>query len=264
MLVIKIGGSLDMPEGLLRDIAESHEPMVVVHGANRRLDELLERLGHPRRMVTSVRGETSRFTDRTTMDYFLMAYAGMANKRIIERFHQLGRRAFGFAAMDGPVATARRRPDIRIRENDRVKVLHGDYTGSIEAIDTAPLRALLGIGLLPVLSPPALSRDGEAVNIDGDRLSMEIAVALRAERLMVFIDTPGFLRDHRDPTTVVHRIDLAGVPDLLPSAHGRARVKLLACSQAVERGVGMVGLLDGRGEHPLIDALEGAGTWIVP
>ena len=43
---------------------------------------------------------------------------------------------------------------------------------------------------------------------------------------------------------------------------GRARVKLRAAGQAIRRGIQAVGLLDGRGEHPLTRAFEGAGTWV--
>ena len=38
--------------------------------------------------------------------------------------------------------------------------------------------------------------------------------------------------------------------------------KLLAAEQAIRRGIQAVGLLDGRGEHPLTRAFEGAGTWV--
>ena len=90
MLVIKIGGSLTDLDPLLQDVAACKEPLVMVHGANKELNDLSERLGHPPRMVTSERGEVSRFTDATTMDHFLMAYAGKQNKRIVERLRALG------------------------------------------------------------------------------------------------------------------------------------------------------------------------------
>ena len=68
MLVIKIGGSLTDFDPLLQDVAACQEPLVLVHGANKELNELSTKLGHPPRMVTSERGEVSRFTDATTMD----------------------------------------------------------------------------------------------------------------------------------------------------------------------------------------------------
>jgi acetylglutamate/LysW-gamma-L-alpha-aminoadipate kinase len=264
MLVIKIGGSLQDLDPLLGDVAAHPDPLVLVHGGNRELNELSTRLGHPPRMVTSERGETSRFTDAITMDHFLMAYAGKQNKRIVERLRALGRNAVGLTAMDGGIAVGRRKADMRVREDGRLKVLHGDHSGTIEGIDPSLLRLLIDNGYLPVLTPPAISSDGVVINVDGDRLAMEVACALSADRLLIFADTPGFLRDPDDPGSVIARIRVSEVESLLEHGRGRARVKLLAAGQAVQRGISAVGLLDGRRPHPLKDALEGAGTWITP
>lgn len=264
MLVVKMGGSLADPEPLLRDIAATTEALVLLHGANRDLDELATRLGHPPRMVTSERGEVSRYSDATTMDHFLMAYAGRANKRIVESLRRFGVNAVGLTAMDGGIAVGRRKPNMRIRDGDRVRVLHDDHSGSIERVDPTLLRLLLDSGHLPVLCPPAISHDGVAINVDGDRLAMEVAVALGADRLLIFADVPGLLRDVTDETTLVERISGAEIDDCFAHTRGRARVKLRAAQQALQRGVGAVGLADGRRERPLSDALAGAGTWITP
>ena len=262
MLIIKIGGSLTDLDPLLADIAACKEPLVLVHGANRELNELSTRLGHPPRMVTSERGEVSRFTDATTMDHFLMAYAGKQNKRIVERLRALGANAVGLTAMDGGIAIGRRKPDLRVKEGEKTKVLHGDHSGSIEKVDPRLLRLLLDGGYLPVITPPAISQDGVAINVDGDRLAMEVATALRAERLLIFADTPGFMRDVNDERSVIPLIHLEEVDRMAQYGKGRARVKLLAAAQAIRRGIQAVGLLDGRGEHPLTRAFEGAGTWV--
>jgi acetylglutamate/LysW-gamma-L-alpha-aminoadipate kinase len=119
LLVLKIGGSVRDPEALLQDVAATiarRERVVLVHGASRDLNELSTRLGHPPRMVESGRGDVTRFTDSTTMDHFLMAYAGLANKRIVERLRQLGVNAVGLSGLDGAIVQGRRRPDLRGRE----------------------------------------------------------------------------------------------------------------------------------------------------
>jgi len=262
VLVIKIGGSLTDLNPLLDDIAACKEPLILVHGANKELNELSSRLGHPPRMVTSERGEVSRFTDATTMDHFLMAYAGKQNKRIVERLRSLGANAVGLTAMDGGLVTGRRKPDIRIKEGEKTKILHDDHSGTIERIDPQLLRLLLEAGFLPVVTPPAISHEGVAINIDGDRLAMELASALKAERLLIFADTPGFMRDVDDERSVIPVIHLDEVAQIAEYGKGRARVKLLAAAEAIRRGIKAVGLLDGRGEHPLTRAFEGAGTWV--
>ena len=234
-----------------------------MHGASRDLDDLSTRLGSPPRMVESERGDVSRFTDATTMDHFLMAYAGRANKRIVERLRQLGVNAFGLCGLDGGVVRGTRRPDLRIRENGRTKVLHHNHVGSITAVDGVLLQRLIDAGVTPVICPPIAAEDGTAINVDGDRLAAEIAIALGATLL-------GDLRRHTRPAPRPVRRDkpdrAASRParrsTSFPAIGGRARVKLRASAEARLRGVGAVCVADGRVQRPLFSALSGAGTWV--
>ncbi len=262
MMVCKVGGSLPALDGLLADIARWDGPVVLVHGGNRELSELSTRLGHPPRMVVSERGEVSRFTDAETMEHFLMAYCGKVNKRMVEKLLALGAKAVGLSAMDGALARGRRKAAIRVREGDKIKVLHGDHAGSIEQVDVTLLHLLLGRGFLPVVCPPALSFEGDAINVDGDRLAMELAVALGAERLLIFADTAGLLRDVADPSSLISRLDAGDIGAAFAHARGRARTKLIAAQKALAGGVASVILADGRVDRPLQAALQGAGTWI--
>ncbi len=262
--VVKVGGSLEVDEAgpLIAELAGFDSPLVIVHGAHLQLDRLATALGHPARMVTSARGEVTRYTDRRTMDHFLMAYCGLVNKRWVEALRREGADAVGLSAMDGGIATGRRRPDLRILEAGRPRMLHGNHAGGIERLDPSLLRLLLDSGRLPVLSPPAISDQGEAINVDGDRLAAEVAIAVGAERLVILMNVPGLLRDPADPSTLIPRLGPEQIETHLPLARGRARVKLLAARRALEGGVVAVVLGDGRGEMPLRRVLEGAGTWI--
>jgi [amino group carrier protein]-L-2-aminoadipate 6-kinase len=262
MIVVKIGGSVRHLDPLLEDIATTTEQCVVVHGASRDLDDLSTRLGAPPRMVESERGDVSRFTDATTMDHFLMAYAGRANKRIVERLRQLGVNAFGLCGLDGGLVRGTRRPELRIREHGRTKVLHGNHVGSIDSVDSVLLGRLLAVGVTPVICPPIAAEDGTAINVDGDRLAAEIAVALGASLLLIFADTPGLLRDPADATSLIGRVSTIEAEQLIPLIGGRARVKLRASAQARTRGVGAVCVADGRVQRPLFSALSGSGTWV--
>jgi acetylglutamate/LysW-gamma-L-alpha-aminoadipate kinase len=260
MIVVKIGGSVRHLDPLLEDLATTTERTVVVHGASRDLDDLSTRLGSPPRMVESERGDVSRFTDATTMDHFLMAYAGRANKRIVERLRQLGVNAFGLCGLDGGVVQGIRRPDLRIRENGRTKVLHHNHVGSITSVNGVLLQRLIDSGV--TICPPIASEDGTAINVDGDRLAAEIAIALGATLLVIFADTPGLLRDPADETTLIGRLSTHDAERLIPAIGGRARVKLRASAEARLRGVGAVCVADGRVQRPLFSALSGAGTWV--
>jgi acetylglutamate/LysW-gamma-L-alpha-aminoadipate kinase len=266
MLVVKLGGSAGIDPALtLDDLAAlwREHRIVFIHGANAVLDEWMRRLGREPRLVTSSTGQVSRFTDRETMDLMLMVYAGLVNKRLVEGLQQRGINAVGLTAMDGRIASGPRKDVLRAIENGKPKVLRGDYAGSIEQVDTRLLDLLLDNGYLPVLTPPAVSDQGEAINVDGDKLAMQLAVALRAEALVILSNTPGLLRDVRDPASLIATIDVsdpASVEAAMTAAQGRMKKKVEAGCKAVRSGIGRVVFADARLPQPIQRALAGVGT----
>jgi [amino group carrier protein]-L-2-aminoadipate 6-kinase len=262
-MVIKLGGSAGITIDLfLRDLANLDLPYVLVHGANVELDTLMRRVGMEPRLVTSSSGQVSRYTDRETMDLFLMAYRGKVNARIVEGLQALGINAVGLSGIDGGIARGRRKPRLRVVEGGKARMLDGDYAGSIERIDTGLLDLLLGRGYVPVLTPPALSAAGEAINVDGDKLAMELAVALGAGRLLILSNTNGLLANAADPGSTIPEIDPACPERALEAAVGRMKKKVLAALDAVRRGVGEVILANANAPHPVRAALAGGGTHI--
>ncbi len=262
-LVIKLGGSAGIDlEHFLSALARVDRDYVLVHGANVELDALMRRVGAEPRIVTSSTGQVSRYTDAETMDLFLMTYCGKVNKRIVESLQRRGVNAVGLSAMDGGTAHGRRKARIRVVENGKTKVLDGDYAGSIESIDTRLICTLLEHGFVPVLTPPALGEGGVAINVDGDKLAMELAVALHADALLVFSNTAGLLERLDDPASTVGEIAIERVEDYLSMAQGRMKKKVLAAADAVRRGVGEVVLWDANADDPIASALSGHGTHI--
>lgn len=265
MHVIKIGGGAAIGEAAFAnfaaDLAELKLPAVLVHGGNAEFSKLSAALGMPPRMIENDKGRVSRYTDRATIDAMLMAYAGKVNKTIVAKFQQAGVNAVGLSAMDGRIATGRRKPVLRGIEDGKMKVLRDDHAGSIEQIDSRLISLLLEAGYLPVLTPPALALDeGLPINVDGDKLALELAIALGAESLLFFTDTPGLLRDREDESSLIREIDAADPAAALASAKGRMVVKVEAAIGAVNRGVGRVVFADARVEHPVSKALAGEGT----
>jgi acetylglutamate/LysW-gamma-L-alpha-aminoadipate kinase len=137
-------------------------------------------------------------------------------------------------------------------------VLHDNFVGGIERIDASLLQLLLERGYTPVLTPPIAAEDGTAINVDGDRLAAELAIALSADALFIFADTPGILRDSDDESTLVAALTEADV-DVL-GLGGRVRPRLQATLRAAAHGVDTVRIADGRNDHPLRAVLDGAGT----
>jgi acetylglutamate/LysW-gamma-L-alpha-aminoadipate kinase len=238
-------------------------PFIVVHGGNHEFSQLSAALGMPPRMITNDKGRVSRYTDRETIDAMLMTYCGKVNKTIVGIFQQAGINAVGLSGLDGRIATGRRKPVLRGTEDGKPKVLRDDHAGSIEQVDLTLIRLLLDNGFLPVLTPPALAMDeGKPINVDGDKMSLEIAKQLGVSGMLFFSDTPGLLADKDDESTLIREIDASNPAAALASAKGRMVVKVESALKAIEGGVGQVIFADARVENPVRRALDGAGTRI--
>lgn len=264
MIVVKIGGSRGINmDYVLEDIARQTEPIVLVHGASDELNQISTQLGKPPRMVTSPSGFTSRYTDRETLDIFAMVYCGKVNTRVVEKLQQCGVNAVGLSGVDGRLLEGKRKSRVRIVEDGRTRVLRDDYTGKVEQANIALIHLLLEHGYLPVISPPAISYEGEAINVDGDRAAAVLAHALGADRLIILSNTPGFLRDVEDENSLIQSLDRDSIDEAIERfAQGRMKKKLLGAKEALEVGVPSVTLGDGRIPQPVTTALTGVGTVI--
>jgi acetylglutamate/LysW-gamma-L-alpha-aminoadipate kinase len=266
MMVVKVGGSEGIDLALVcQDLAQmvkAGEKVVLVHGGSHETDLISAKLGKPPRFVTSVSGFESRYTDEETIQIFTMVYAGKVNKEVVANLARLGVKAVGLSGVDGRVFEGRRKEAIRIREGGKRKVLRGDYTGRVEKVNAELLELLLQAGYMPVLCPPAISYQGEIINVDGDRAAAALAAALDADTLVILSNVPGLLEDAEDEGTLVGEIDAARMDEYYDYAAGRMKKKLMGAEDALRRGVSRVILADGRVEAPIQRALEGKGTVI--
>lgn len=264
MIVVKVGGSegVDL-DGFCRDAAalvQSGQRLVIVHGGSHATNELSRQLGHPPQFVTSPSGHTSRRTDRRTLEIFSMACRGLMNQGIVERLQRSGVNAVGLSGVDGRLWEGKRKSAIKIVEEGVIKVLRDDYTGTIERVNVYLLNRLLGAGFTPVLSPPAISFEGEPINVDADRAAAMTAAALEARSLLLLSNVPGLLREFPDEASLIPRIVRADIERFAECAQGRMKKKVLGAGEALGQGVARVVISDARTESPISRALAGAGT----
>jgi len=262
--VVKVGGSdgIDL-DAVCDDVASlvaSGLRLVMVHGGSAETNRVSTLLGHPPRFVTSPSGHESRFTDRATLEVFEMVYCGKVNKGLVERLQARGVNAVGLSGMDGRLLEGRRKSSVRSLEGGRVRVLRGDHTGVVERVNTSLLTLLLDRCFLPVITPPAISYEGVAINVDGDRAAAAVARELRAEALLLLSNVPGLLRDFPNEGSLVRELTVSGLEEAMSYAGGRMKRKLMGAGEALLGGVGRVVLGDARRDMPLRRALAGEGT----
>lgn len=266
MIVLKIGGSEGINYDFIADdianLVKEGQSLIVVHGGSALTNKVAEQLGHPPQFVTSVSGFTSRRTDRRTLEIFEMVYCGQMNKGLVEKLQRRGVNAVGLSGLDGRIWEGPRKDAIKVIQNGRRVVIRDDYTGKVEKVNTPLLQTLLEAGVLPVLTPPAASYEGEAINVDGDRAAAATAAAFQAEALIILSNVPGLLEKFPDESSLIRHIPAAKIDQFMSVAADRMKKKVMGAQEALAQGIGRVVFADGRLEQPVRRALAGEGTVI--
>lgn len=262
MIIVKVGGGREINiEGIVKDLAELDRKFIVVHGANAVRDEIAERLGKPKRVITSVSGYSSVFSDEAAMDAILMGYSGLKNKRIVELCQQNGINAIGLSGLDGKLIQGERNKGIRVKQGEKVIILR-DYSGKPRRVNKELIELLLDHGYVPVLCIPILDENNVAINSENDDIINILQQALHAEKIIQLIEAPGFLANKDDENSLVRNIPKDELEDRESKVEGRMKRKMLAIRKLFIDGASTVIIGDGRAQHPIKDALEGKGTTI--
>ncbi len=262
MILIKIGGgeSINL-EAVIADLATLDEPFIIVHGANVLRDQLTEKLGMKKTILTSVSGYSSVYSDQDAIDVIMMSYAGLRNKRIVELCQRSDINAVGLTGLDGRIVQGERNKGIRVRENGKT-LIKRDFSGKPRSINAELLRLLIDNHYCPVMTIPIADENGFAINSENDDIVVKIANALEIDTVIQLIEAPGFLDDPQDESSLVERMNLAELSVREAQVKGRIKRKLLALMRLCASGKTRVILTDGRSEHPVANALDGRGTHI--
>lgn len=142
------------------------------------------------------------------------------------------------------------------------------FVGEIDSVDPQPILAALDEGLMPILSSTASDLEGQCYNVNADTSAAQIAVALKARRLVYLSDVPGLLQNPDDPATLLSSLPVAQVPELKENgviAKGMLP-KVNSAVEALNSGVSRVHFIDGRLAHSILLEIftdKGIGTEIV-
>ena len=262
MILIKIGGGKSINlEAVIADLVSIDSPFMIVHGANVLRDQLAEKLGMEKTILTSVSGYSSVFSDQDAIDVIMMSYAGLRNKRIVELCQRRDINAVGLTGLDGRIVQGERNKGIRVRENGKT-LIKRDFSGKPRSINTELLGLLISNGYCPVMTIPIADENGFAINSENDDIVVQIARTLEIDTVIQLIEAPGFLDNPEDENSLVDRMTLAELSTREAQVEGRIKRKLLALTRLCAGGKTRVIIADGRGEHPVTDALNGKGTHI--
>ena len=233
---------------------------VVVHGGGPQINAMLKRLDVKSSFIDGL-----RVTDQATMDVVEMVLAGTVNKHVAGLINRAGALAVGISGKDGGLITAEKAKRTRKNpETGATEEIDLGFVGDPSHVDVRVIHALTGAGLIPVISPVGVGRDGQTYNINADTVAGAVAGALGAMRLLMLTDVPGVLDKNK---TLIPEMTLADVQARLEDGTitGGMIPKVENCVDAVQRGVKGAVILDGRQPHACLLELfteGGYGTLI--
>ena len=261
--VVKIGGAIgNSSSSLLAELAvrvRNGEKWILVHGASGHMEIICKSCGIEPVYVTSPSGYRSRFVGESE----LILFEAACSKYSVELSCELGKLGIGTIPLypkQDVTAKAVRKDSLRSLENGKVRILRGNYSGTVCGFESSPIIEAWSKGFLPILPPLAQDSEGNSLNIDGDRMAAAAASAVNADVLIILSNVPGILRDINDPTSRVVEGSFGMWSYLENIAKGNMKRKLLAAKEALEGSVGRVIFADSRVDNPISNALTGGGT----
>lgn len=255
-IVVKIGGSLfdEDLSPLARDVKEfcKDNQIVIVHGGAKIVTDIAEKLGKEQKFVTSPSGFRSRYTDAETAEIYTMVIGGTVNKKLVAILLREEVNSIGLSGMDGGLLVAERKPRIKVKEGNKILLIDGDYTGKVVEVNSQLLELLLKEGYVPIIGAVAIGKEGENLNVDGDRAAASVAGAIKADKLVIMTDVPGVLENEK----VVAKLNRVEAKQTMERVGPGMRRKIFAALEAMHEGVPEVIIASGIGEHPILNALK--------
>lgn len=231
---------------------------LIVHGGGPEISRSMEKLGKESKFIKGL-----RVTDKETMEIIEMVLAGKISTDIVSELITHDGDAISLSGKDSSLIYAHKKETKTIDG----EVIDLGLVGEVDQINTDLLEMFLEHDIIPVISPIGIANDGTSLNLNADTAAGEIASAIDAEKLIVLTDVPGVLRDPSDPTSLIKKIRISEVPDLIEQGiiTGGMIPKIETCVNAVENGVKSCHIIDGRKKHSLlleIFTTYGIGTMI--
>ena len=266
-IVIKLGGHAMVDpvvlENAIRDAVLLHYVgirVVIVHGGGPEISEKMKQMGKESVFVGGL-----RVTDQETLEIAQMVLVGKINKGIVSLIAKCGARGVGLSGSDGNLIIAKKMELQKVDVGGVQKEVDLGHVGEIEWIDPSILNTLLDQNYIPVISPIAIDRSGGSLNINADTAAGDIAIALKAYKLVNMTDVDGVLDKER--TKVFRKLTIDEANNLLKSgAIGEGMIpKVCSVMRAVENGVSFAHIINGNVEHNLILELftrDGVGTML--
>ncbi len=234
---------------------------LIVHGGGPEISRSMDKLGKEPEFIQGL-----RVTDDETMEIIEMVLVGKISTEIVSQLFNHDGNAISVSGKDSSLIFAHKKGARKI-EGIEEEVDLG-LVGEVDCVNTDLLDMFVENNYIPVISPIGIADNGTSLNLNADTVAGEISGAVDAEKLIILTDVPGVLRDPNDPSSLIPKIRISEVPELIEQGilSGGMIPKIETCVKAIKDGVKSCHIIDGRKKHALlleVFTTDGIGTMIV-
>lgn len=264
IIVVKLGGSImddsDCLNCTLADLVLMETAgmlPVLVHGGGKAIDQAMAKNGLQPKKIAG-----RRITDDDTLAIVKDVLTNETNADIVRRIRNLGGRAIPLHT--GAMQVLWGKKWLLPTENGYTDLGH---VGIVDKVDSNLISDFISAGVIPVIPSLAIDVNNAWLNINADTAACAVAMSLKAEKLVFLSDTPGILRDRKDPESLITSLNQKDCKDLIDKGIIDSGMipKVEACLDSLQKGVGKTHMIDGRQKHSLLLEIftkQGTGTEI--
>ncbi|MDW5562805.1 MAG: acetylglutamate kinase [Methanomassiliicoccus sp.] len=263
-VLVKFGGNALSGEGDLyrfgEDIASligSRFAPIIVHGGGPEISQEMEKRGLKVQKIGGL-----RVTDAAALKVAADVLARI-NQEIVRTLSRAGVKAAGMSGCEASVI-ASKMPPTKVPDGLGGSIMVDlDRVGDVSSVDPARLEELIAADTVPVIYPICADLEGNEFNVNADTVAAHVARAAGAREMVLVTDVPGILKEE----SVIRSITLREIDMLIAEGTitGGMIPKVDACRTALENGVKIVYMLNGKDPHALVRKLireEETGTKI--
>jgi acetylglutamate kinase len=274
IVVVKIGGAMMEDDSVMQSVLDDLILMkyvgikvVLVHGGGKQITELMEQKKIKVEFVDGL-----RVTTKDTIDVVKMVLMGSINSKIVSFLNKHGNAAVGISGNDGNFIVCKKK--IYKKEGRELDL---GFVGEIQQVDGSFITNILQNDYIPVIATLGTDTMGNLYNINADTCASEIAVALKAKKMILLTDVDGIAGNSsavksegpqaNPDRKLISRLSAQKCIDMIESGEIASGMipKVKACINSLKNGVERTHILNGISKHVILIEIftdKGIGTMI--
>ncbi|MDF1507420.1 acetylglutamate kinase [Robertmurraya sp. DFI.2.37] len=232
-LLIKCGGSTlgELSTDFfvsLQDLKKQNYQIVIIHGGGPDINQMLAQLHVQAEYVNGLRKTTAEI-----LEVVELVLAGKTNRSLVQMLEGHKLSALGLNGSD-----------VGLLKGRYINKEELGYVGEITEVNSEFIHSILTQGIIPVITPIAITNTGVKLNVNADYAAAAVAKALKVEQCLFVTDVEGIMVDG----AVREMLTADEVENFIASGeiYGGMIPKVASALSVLEKGIESVRIVAGK------------------